>query len=477
MTRFVGRYAIYGEIAAGGMATVHFARLFGTAGFSRTVAIKRLHAQLAKDPEFAAMFLDEAHVAARIRHPNVVPTLDVVSMQGELFIVMEYVQGESLWRLLGVKANNEGGRPIPFRIATAIVAGALHGLHAAHEATNEAGEPLHIVHRDVSPQNVIVGRDGVARVLDFGIAKARDRIHVTRGGLLKGKVSYMSPEQLAGNADRRADVYAAGVVLWEALVGRKLFVADGDFAIADRVRAGEIAPPSTLAPDVPAALDAIVMRALAKSPDDRFATANDMAMALEREVGIATPSEVGAWVAALAADVLASRARTLGSIEKSAPQFAPDASATLTDDADPDGLAPTRAIDVDPRGEATEVSLSRAIEKAPPRSASARVMIIAAAAAAFAMGLVGVGVIGLMRRASATPVTSTSATATAIPTPTVSASTSPPATIIEVVEVPASAAPTTTTHARRPVVAPDRCNPPYVIDARGIRHLKPECLK
>src|SRR5690349_8864781 len=131
MTSLAGRYAIYGEIAAGGMATVHFARLFGTAGFSRTVAIKRLHAQLAKDPEFVAMFLDEAHLAARIRHPNVVPTLDVVSMQGEIFIVMEYVQGESLWRLLGIKADNTGGRRVPPRVASSIVAGVLHGLHAA----------------------------------------------------------------------------------------------------------------------------------------------------------------------------------------------------------------------------------------------------------------------------------------------------------------------------------------------------------
>ena len=157
--RVVGRYALYGEIAAGGMATVHFGRLLGPVGFSRTVAIKRLHPQFAKDPEFVSMFLDEARLAARIRHPNVVPTLDVVATQGELFLVMDYVQGESLSKLIRI-AREQGGC-IPGRITAGILVGALHGLHAAHEAKNERGEPLGIVHRDISPQNVLVGSDGV----------------------------------------------------------------------------------------------------------------------------------------------------------------------------------------------------------------------------------------------------------------------------------------------------------------------------
>src|SRR4051812_48595350 len=150
----VGRYALHGEIASGGMATVHFGRLLGPAGFSRTVAVKRLHPHLAKDPEFTSMFLDEARLAARIRHPNVVPTLDVVSLEGELFLVMEYVPGESLSRL--IKAARVDDSIIPLPIVGAIVAGALHGLHAAHEATSERRDPLDLVHRDVSPQNVLV---------------------------------------------------------------------------------------------------------------------------------------------------------------------------------------------------------------------------------------------------------------------------------------------------------------------------------
>src|SRR5262249_30807867 len=162
------------------MATVHFGRLLGPVGFSRTVAIKRLHAHFAADPEFVSMFLDEARLAARIRHPNVVPTLDVVATAGELFLVMDYVPGETLSRLIA--ASNAQRRWIPLPIAAAMACGVLHGLHAAHEAKSERGAPLGIVHRDVSPQNLLVGTDGVPRVLDFGVAKAAGRLQTTRDG-------------------------------------------------------------------------------------------------------------------------------------------------------------------------------------------------------------------------------------------------------------------------------------------------------
>ncbi|MGH7280352.1 MAG: serine/threonine-protein kinase, partial [Polyangiaceae bacterium] len=232
----MGRYALYAEIASGGMATVHFGRLLGPVGFSRTVAIKRLHPQFAKDPEFVSMFLDEARLAARIRHPNVVPTLDVVATQGELFLVIDYVQGESLSKL--VRGARGRGQRVPPRIVATILSGSLHGLHAAHEARNERGEPLNIVHRDISPQNILVGTDGVARVLDFGVAKAAGRIQTTREGQLKGKLAYMAPEQLSGDVSRKTDVYAAAVVLWEALTGRRLFTGENEAAILGKVISG-----------------------------------------------------------------------------------------------------------------------------------------------------------------------------------------------------------------------------------------------
>jgi eukaryotic-like serine/threonine-protein kinase len=312
--RWVGRYLLHGVIAAGGMATVYFGRFQGEGGFSRTVAVKCLHPQFALDPEFRAMFVDEARLCARIRHPNVVSTLDVVGVEGELSIVMEYVQGESLARLLRL-GQRLGERIHPSAVAT-IMNGVLEGLHAAHEATSERGEPLGIVHRDVSPQNIMVGVDGVARVVDFGVAKAVGRLQTTREGQLKGKLSYMAPEQLKSeNVDRRTDVYAASVVMWEALTGRRLFESEHEVGIFGKVLEGRIEPPSAYAPDVPAALDPIVMRGLERDPARRFASAQQMAMAIEEVIALAPPRRVGSWVTRLAESALAQRAEKLAEIE------------------------------------------------------------------------------------------------------------------------------------------------------------------
>jgi len=314
LPRILGRYALYDPIASGGMATVHFGRLLGPVGFARTVAIKRLHPQFAVDPEFVSMFLDEARLAARIRHPNVVPTLDVVAMEGELFLVMEYVQGESLGALLKVSQRRQ--QRVPVRYAVAIMAGALRGLHAAHEATDERGSPLGIVHRDVSPQNILVGIDGTPRVLDFGVAKAAGRLQMTRDGQLKGKIAFMPPEQIRGTgADRRTDVYAAGAVLWEALTGVRLFSGDNDVAVFAKVLEGQVAPPSSVAPGIPSALDAIVLQSLAMSPDARFPTARDMAKALEGVVPLVAPAEIGEWVETIGAERIASRTKIVSRIE------------------------------------------------------------------------------------------------------------------------------------------------------------------
>jgi serine/threonine-protein kinase len=310
----IGRYAIHGKIASGGMASVHFGRLLGPVGFSRTVAIKRLHPHLAEDPEFVATMIDEARLAARIHHPNVAPTLDVVSAFGELLVVMEYVRGESLARLARA-AQKDGGR-VALPIASAIAIGALNGLHAAHEARSDGGLPLGIVHRDVSPQNVLVGVDGMARIIDFGVAKAAGRLQTTRDGVVKGKIAYMAPEQLSASAiSRTVDVYAMGVVLWEMLAGRRLFQADSDAQLVARVLRGATEPPSRHAPGLSPELDALVMKALAPDPAQRFASAEEMAEALRRVVPPAFPTDVGRWVHDVAHEALDRRAAELAEIE------------------------------------------------------------------------------------------------------------------------------------------------------------------
>lgn len=313
MPTAIDRYLVYSEIAAGGMATVHLGVLRGEGGFSRTVAIKRLHRQYAVDPEFCEMFLDEARLASRIRHANVVATLDVVARDGELLLVMEYVHGESLFHLQrGLPAVE--GMPIP--LACGIVAQALQGLHAAHEATSERGEPLGLVHRDVSPQNIMVGVDGVARMVDFGVAKQSTQLSRTQPGQLKGKLSYMAPERFTGeDIDRRLDIFGVGVVLWEALTGRRLFQAKNPAMTTSRILKAKIRPPSDYRPEVPPELDEAVMRALSRFPEDRFATAHEFASALGTAVEVAPPHAIGDWVAKTAATELAIRSKRLAEIE------------------------------------------------------------------------------------------------------------------------------------------------------------------
>jgi serine/threonine-protein kinase len=294
------------------MATVHLARLMGPEGFSRTVAVKQLHPQFSRDPEFVAMFLDEARLASRVRHPNVVSPLDVISCPPELFIVMEYVHGTSLSRLL----KRSTPECVPPRVAAAIIGQVLLGLHAAHEATGEGGESLELVHRDVSPQNIMVTTDGVACIVDFGIAKARARSHQTDPGKLKGKLGYMSPEQVNLEAvDRRSDVFAVGVVLWELLAGRRLFGSDSPGGSLQKLLHAEIDPPSRLAPGLPPALDRVVERALSRSVLERFESARAMAEALEQAVAPCSMLELASWVESRVGQELNARSELVSDVE------------------------------------------------------------------------------------------------------------------------------------------------------------------
>jgi len=314
----LGRYSLLVKLASGGMASVYLARLNSEVGFGRTVAIKRIHPHLAGDPTLVSMFLDEARLAARIHHPNVVPTVDVVTHEGELFLVMEYVRGESLSALL--RATTLTGTTAPVPVVASIAIGLLSGLQAAHEATDEDGRPLVIVHRDVSPHNVLVGVDGVARVLDFGIAKASVRLQTTREGQLKGKLAYMAPEQVAGAVTQRTDIYAAGVVLWEALTCRRLFMGATEAQLLHKVMESDIKPPSRHNAEIPPELDKVVLRALAKDPEARYASAREMAHDIDRALRPASAMSVAEWVTSMGGETLAERNRLVASLESSSPR-------------------------------------------------------------------------------------------------------------------------------------------------------------
>jgi serine/threonine protein kinase len=495
--RLIGRYLLFGEIASGGMATVHFGRLNGPAGFARTVAIKRLHPQYAKDPDFVTMFLDEARLAARIQHPNVVPTLDVVATEAEIFLVMEYVQGESLARLL--RSVRSMMTPADTHVMATVMAGVLHGLHAAHEARNEQGEPLGIVHRDVSPQNILVGVDGAPRVLDFGVAKAAGRLQTTREGQIKGKLAYMAPEQLHGAVvTRQTDVYAAAVVTWEALTGKRLFQEDNEAAIVTAILQRTVIPPSEIASHVPLAFDRVVMRGLERDPARRYGSAREMALDMERCVGVASASEVGEWVESLAHDELLKRASRVAEIESASSPSSARGSGALPSV----GEMPTtvtrswpEVVQAQPelRSDVSSIAVSP-ILPAIQRHGRTRTAIVAGTAIAGTL-LVVVMVLGsvlLFRRepspapvvlappvalpASVAPLPASADLTpdpSAAPPPDLATSTPTPTPTV----TPAStAAPHRRVYKPAASPAPD-CDPPFTIDGVGHKHYKPACLK
>ena len=365
----VDRYELVGEIASGGMATVYLARLTGVGGFQRFVAMKRLHPHLASEKEFVEMFLDEARIAARIHHPNVVPILEVGASGVGYYLVMEYIEGDTLARLLARAATR--GKRLPIGIALRIALDMLSGLHAAHELRDDTGEAVQLVHRDVSPQNVLVGVDGIARITDFGVARAASRLTATRVGQLKGKIAYMAPEQAAGeeSIDRRADVFAAGIVVWEELAAKRLFKAENEAATLSRVMTEPVPPLTTIVPGLSVALSNVVLRALDRNVELRFASCAQFADALEAaatgQESIATPRELAAYVTEVLGDevsaqreavrawiarsepsqVDAAKPGTVPSTSVSAaamslPGLDPAQAATLTQNAAPKGRSP-----------------------------------------------------------------------------------------------------------------------------------------
>ena len=278
----MGRYELLFRIAAGGMAEVYAARVLGEAGFQKLVAVKRMLPSLADDTEFVNMFLDEARVAANISSPNVVQTLDLGrDGEGALYIVMELVVGVPLSRIM--REASKVRRAVPVGMAIEFIAQAAIGLDAAHEATTPVGEPLLIVHRDVSPQNILIGVDGRLRITDFGVARAVRRLSKTEVGRVKGKFAYCAPEQLrSSTVDRRADIFALGVVAWEVLAAQRLFVADHPLATMERVTSMPILPIVGLRPKVPQAISDIIDAMLDRDPDGRPATGAEVARSLRQ---------------------------------------------------------------------------------------------------------------------------------------------------------------------------------------------------
>ena len=306
--RQLDRYELIGEIASGGMATVFLARLGGAGGFQRLVAIKRLHPHLAYQEEFVEMFLDEGRLAAAIHHPHVVPILE--SENGH-YVVMEFIEGDTL---AGIEARALArGVMLPRAVAVRIVLDALSGLHAAHQLKDGEGRLLGLVHRDCTPQNILVGTDGSSRITDFGVARAASRLAITRSQTVKGKVAYLSPEQAtAGELDRRSDIFTMGIVLWEALAGRPLFLADNDGATISRLLTAPIPSVRLHAPDVSPQLDEVCTRALQRHASRRFPTAAAMAEALEAAArsslgGAGSPGEVSRCVEMLIGTDLAAQ--------------------------------------------------------------------------------------------------------------------------------------------------------------------------
>ena len=348
-----GDYTLFKKLAAGGMGEVFLARQERGAGFERYVAIKRILPELSDDDEFVRMFLDEARLAARLSHPNVVQIYDLGICGDQYYIAMEFLEGRDLRRIMGRLATYN--RALPGAHAIQIIYGAAEGLHYAHNLKDAYGKPLNIIYRDVSPQNIFVSFHGTVKVLDFGIAKAEARSVRTRTGGLKGKYPYLSPEQVRGDAiDHRSDIFSLGTVLWEVTVGRRLFKRENDLLTLQAVLRCEIPPPSTLMNKYPPELEAIVMKALARMPDDRYEHCRAFQEDLEQFMGqyglVLSPQKLGDSVSRTFSDEPRTVQEVLDHLKEK-----PRTQSLLQHEREPSDSV-SQSVPVVPRREATEPS-------------------------------------------------------------------------------------------------------------------------
>ena len=342
----LGRYEVLMPIAEGGMAAVWAARMKGSRGFQKVVAIKTMLPDLSDDMDFEAMFYDEARLVARIRHPHVCEMVDLGDEDGMLYIVMEWVDGDTLFTL-NRRAKHKGGIPLPLLLRIASDASA--GLHAAHELRDEQGKPLGLVHRDVSPQNIMISFDGIVKLVDFGVAKAAGRMHETRvAGVMKGKVPYLSPEQLSsGKVDRRSDIFSLGIVLYAMVSGRHPFRAQEDAKTIENICTRAPVPLRELVPDTRPELEAIILKALEKDPADRWQSCAEMQRALDQLLGsmgvTVTDGDVAAFLRDTLGDIIEERRAALKEAIRKADGRAPSESGAARTRSRPKGGAPLPA--------------------------------------------------------------------------------------------------------------------------------------
>jgi serine/threonine protein kinase len=330
----LGKYELIARIGKGGMAQVYLARQRGPANFEKVVVVKTIHPHLAEKEAFIEMLLDEARIAALLKHPCVVDIYDLGLEDDTYFIAMEYLSGEPLLSVL--RAGRVKNRPLDVHGMARVISDVADGLHAAHELRDNAGHHLELVHRDVTPGNIVVLYNGQVKIVDFGIAKARGRLaSETDARKLKGKLGYVSPEQIRGeNADRRADIFALGVVMWEALTYRRLFRGNNPGTVLAAIVKEKLQPPSSVRPEVPAALDAICMRALARKPDERYPTAHEMHADIEAfltSAGAAPQRKaIAGYMEAVFAEQIQERARILREMHENSATAGPkDATAAF----------------------------------------------------------------------------------------------------------------------------------------------------
>ncbi len=305
MTQTYGRYQLLRKLAVGGMGEVWLARQKGPVGFEKLVVVKRLLPHLTEEQEFINMFFDEARIAALLNHPNIAQIYDLGEVSGEYYIAMEYVHGQNLRVVAQQALDLKGGMPLALKCR--VLADSAAALDFAHRAKSPSGQPLSLIHRDVSPQNIILGFSGAVKLIDFGVAKAAGKLAKTATGVIKGKYAYMSPEQAKGeDLDARSDIFGLGIVFYEILASQRLFKRDNDTDTLKAVVYEKIAPPSAHAKGIPKAVDAIVMKALERNRDDRYQTAGEMQLALEeflvRQRLPATPAHLSAYMRELFPD-------------------------------------------------------------------------------------------------------------------------------------------------------------------------------